>query len=171
MRLFRCGKKALKAVLQHEEGERREQHTPVEHAVIDREIGRADGVGDGSKKKKAHAAQHSAAHRERHDEHGEDLVCLFLLALAERFGDERAAARANHEAEGGERHDDGEDEVQRGEGILADKVRNEKAVDNAVNRGDDHHENAGRDKAQQLLIGEMIGKGNLHKKPPKPPVR
>jgi hypothetical protein len=55
--------------------------------------------------------------------------------------------------------------------ILADKVRNEKAVDNAVNRGDDHHENAGRDKAQQLLIGEMIGKGNLHKKPPKPPVR
>ena len=75
---------------------------------------------------------------------------------------ERAAARADHKADGGERHDDGKDEVQRGKRIFADEVRDEKAVDNAVNRGDDHHQNAGRDKAQQLLIRKMIGKGNLH---------
>ena len=56
--------------------------------------------------------------------------------------------------------------MRRGEGILADKVRNEKAVDDAVDRGDDHHQNAGRDKAQQLLIRKMIGKGDGHKRPP-----
>ena len=171
VRLFRRRQKALKAVLQHEKGERDEQHAAVEHTVVDRQLGRADGVGNGAQKENAGAAQDRAADGEHHDEHGEDPVCLVLFALAERFGDERAAARADHKAEGGERHDDGKDEVQRGKRIFADEVRDEKAVDNAVDRRDDHHQNAGRDKAQQLLIGEMIGKGNLHKKPPKPPVR
>ena len=122
VRLFRRRQKALEAVLQHEKGKRREQHAPIEHAVVDRQVRRTDGEGDGAQEDDAHATQNRAAGGEHDDEHGKDLVRLFGLALAERFGDERAAARADHKADSGERHDDGEDEVQRGERVFADEV-------------------------------------------------
>ena len=56
VRLFRRGQKALEAVLQHEKRESSQQHAPVEHAVIDRQVRRADGERDGAQENDAHAA-------------------------------------------------------------------------------------------------------------------
>ena len=157
-RLFRRGKEALKAVLQHEERQRDEQDAPVEHAVVDGQLRRADGIGDRSDEHEEDRGEHRAADRQDRDEHREDAVRLLRLPLAEGLGDEGAAAGADHEAEGGERHEHGEDEVERGEGVLAHAVGDKEAVHDAVDRGDDHHDDAGHREAQELLVGKMIGK-------------
>ena len=56
VRLFRRRQKALEAVLQHEKRESSQQYAPVEHAVIDRQVRRADGERDGAQENDAHAA-------------------------------------------------------------------------------------------------------------------
>ena len=144
--------------MQHEERQRDEQDAPVEHAVVDGQLRRADGIGDRSDEHEEDRGEHRAADRQDRDEHREDAVRLLRLSLAEGLGDEGAAAGADHEAEGGERHEHGEDEVERGEGVLAHAVGDKEAVHDAVDRGDDHHDDAGHREAQKLLVGKMIGK-------------
>ena len=92
------------------------------------------------------------------DDHGKQPVGVFSVALAHRLADEGAAAGADHEAEGRERHEHGEDEVERGEGVLAHAVGDKEAVHDAVDRGDDHHDDAGHREAQELLVGKVVGK-------------
>ena len=48
--------KALEAVLQHEKRESSQQYAPIEHAVVDRQVRRADGERDGAQENDAHAA-------------------------------------------------------------------------------------------------------------------
>lgn len=157
-RLFRCSKKALEAVLQHEKRKRHKQDAPVKHAVVNGQLRCPCGVRDGAGEDEHDSGERCAANAQHQHEHRKYLVCFLRPALTKRFGDERAAACADHEAERRQRHDDGEDEVDGGEGIFSHEVGDKKAVYNAIDRRDDHHQDAGRDKAQQLFAGEMIGK-------------
>ena len=94
--------------------------------------------------------------------HGEIAVCFFRLLFAERFGDQCAAARAEHETDAAEDHDKRHDEVDGCKRRFADKVGDAETVHNAVDRGEDHHDDRRQNKAKQFFIGKMIGKLNSH---------
>ena len=54
-----------------------------------------------------HGGQHQTAENGGEDGHGKKLVRFFRLALAHGFGDQRAAARAEHETHAAQNHQKG----------------------------------------------------------------
>ena len=71
--------------------------------------------------------------------YGKIPLCLLRLALAEDFGHEGRAARADHEADAAQHHDKRHHEVDGREWRLPGEVRHEQAVYHAVDRREDHH--------------------------------
>ena len=93
--------------------------------------------------------------------YGKVPLCLLRFALAEDFGHEGRAARADHEADAAQHHDKRHHEVDGREWRLAGEVRHEEAVYYAVDRREDHHHDRRQHEAQQLLIRKMVRKLNL----------
>ena len=79
------------------------------------------------------------------------------FAFSECFCDEGTAARTEHEAERAEDHEEGHDKVDGGEGGLPHEIRNKKAVHDAVDRGEDHHNDRGERESQQLSVVKVVG--------------
>ena len=94
--------------------------------------------------------------------HRKGSVCLFLVALAEIFCDKRASARSEHKSERAEHHHKGINIVDRRERNLADVIGDEKTVHDAVDRNEYHHRDRRKREPQQLFIGKMVKKMNLH---------
>lgn len=80
-----------------------------------------------------------------------------MLSFAKLCRDQRTAARAEHEAERTRQHQKGHDEIDRFERFLAGVVGNEKSVHDAVDRGEDHHNDRGHDETEEFFIGKMVG--------------
>ena len=113
-----------------------------------------------------HGQQHqrNAADDSRIGQQGEDLVGPLMIAHAKGHGHQSGAAGADHEAQGGEDHQIGNDEVDGGEGGLAGEIGYEEPVHHAVDAGEDHHGDRRQGEAQKPGIGKVVGKLNGHGK-------
>ena len=161
--LFGGDKEALEADLQHEGGQGQQVDAAVQHAVGDH--GLALGTqqnGQGPHEHEGQKGQYNAGDQGGVHDHGEIAVGLGLIALAQRFGNQRAAAGAHHEAQGRKTHQHGVHQIQGGEGHGAHVVGDEQAVHNAVNGSNDHHHDGGQHKAQKPPVRKMVGKLDLH---------
>lgn len=93
------------------------------------------------------------------------LFGLFLVSLAQRFGDQRAAARAEHKAHRPQEHQERHDEIHRRERAFTHKVGHKKAVHHAVDGSEHQHDHGGEGKPQKFFTGEMIRETNLRRVP------
>ena len=121
-RAFGDDQKALEYVLQHIGGRKGNDDTSVKYAVLEHCFACAHELRDGADEGDAQNGQRNARDDDESDQHGEDAVCPFLLSASQLLGDERAAARADHEAHAAKDHDERHDEVQRGERCFTDIV-------------------------------------------------
>ena len=105
--------------------------------------------------------QNRADAHSRNGQHTEQPVRALLIAHAQRHGDQRTAARADHKAEAAQHLEIGVNEVQRRERRFARAVRDKEAVHNRVDRREDHHDNGRRREFQQPPRGKVIGQLDL----------
>ena len=159
--LFGGDKEALEYVLEHEgDGEPRD-NPAVKHAVI-QHFGRcAEKFRHRAHEYHAERGKHGAQYKREVYYHGKQLFGAFAFAFAQRFGNKRSAARADHEAHPAQHHYERHDKVHRGKRRLPHKVGNEKTVHDAVDRGEYHHADRGQYKAYQPFVCEMIGYPNV----------
>ena len=151
------GKEALKLVLQDEGGQGQQDHPAVGDAVFQHLPLGAQQSGQGPEEQlPQHRQQETAGQGDRH-QHGKNLVGLFLVPLAQGFGDEGAAAGAEHKADGTQNHQDGHNKVDGGKGGFAHIVGDKEAVHHAINRGEYQHHNGRQGITQQTFIVEMVG--------------
>ena len=156
-----CGdEKALEHVLQHEgEGEAGDD-AAVEHAVGHHGVGGTQEPGDDGHGGNTHRGQHQTQQQGEQHHHGEGLLSLLVLALAQQLGDESGAAGADHEAHAAQDHDEGHDQIDGGEGCFAHEVGDEQTVHHAVDRREHHHTDGRQREAQQLTVREVVGKAD-----------
>ena len=165
LRLLRHDQKALEHVLQHKRARERDDDPAVEHAVGQHLRRCAEKQRHRPHKHNAHRRQHRADQHGKEDHHGKIAFGLLLVALAEDLGHERRAARADHEADAAEHHNERHDQIDGRERGLTGIIGDEQPVHHAVDRGEDHHDDGREDKLQQLPVGKMVGKldGSFHR--------
>ena len=93
--------------MQNVEGQGDQIDGAVQQAVFQQLALRAHQPGEGPQKQQPHGGQHQTAENGGEDGHGKKLVRFFRLALAHGFGDQRAAARAEHETNAAQNHQKG----------------------------------------------------------------
>lgn len=106
-RLFRRHKKGLEHCLQHERALRQKQNAPVHHALLHQRALHAQQGGYLRREGEAQPAEHRARADGDIDDEGKVAVGKLAVALAQRFGHNGAAARAQHEADGRDAMDTG----------------------------------------------------------------
>ena len=77
------------------------------------------------------------------DKQGKHILCRLLLSLPQRFGNEGAAACAEHKSDGTENHEKRHNEVHGGKRGLAHEVGDKETIYYAVDGGKDHHNDRG----------------------------
>ena len=136
--LFRGNKEALEQVLQHERRLECQQNAAIQQTA-GQQLGRcAQQQRHGPQQCQADDAENRADAHSRNGQHTEQPVCALLIAHAQRHGDQRTAARADHKAEAAQHLEIGVNEVQRRERRFARAVRDKEAVHNRVDRREDH---------------------------------
>ena len=159
--LFRGNKEALEQVLQHERRLECQQNAAIQQTA-GQQLGRcAQQQRHGPQQCQADDAENRADAHSRNGQHTEQPVCALLIAHAQRHGDQRTAARADHKAEAAQHLDIGVNEVQRRERRFARAVRDKEAVHNRVDRREDHHDNGRRREFQQPPRGKVVGQLDL----------
>ena len=149
-RLFGGNHKALKGILQHQTRHAAQQNKAVKHGVFHR-FGRGvtpQKLRHGAQNGDPKAAEHDARDGDRANQKGKITVGALLIALAQRFGDERAAARAEHHARRAQNHNNGENEVQPREGSITHRFGNEHTVYDRINRSKHRHHDGRHHKTQ-----------------------
>ena len=155
--LFRGNKEALEQILQHERRLECQQNAAVQQTA-GQQLGRcAQQQRHGPQQCQADDAENRADAHSRNGQHTEQPVCALLIAHAQRHGDQRTAARADHKAEAAQHLEIGVNEVQRRERRFARAVRDKEAVHNRVDRREDHHDNGRRREFQQPPRGKVVG--------------
>ena len=162
VRLFRDNEERLERGLEHERHASGEQNAAVGHARLDQSVACAGNPRDRFDKGHADNAQHAARKHDSKEEHGEQTVRKLGLALAEGAGDDRAAARAEHEADRRNQHRDRKHDVDRAQRRVTEQIGYQKTVHNAVQRGENHHDDARQREAEQFCVCEVIGQFDLH---------
>lgn len=94
---------------------------------------------------------------------GKETVRLVPLSLAEALSDEGRAAGPENQARRGGNQQQGNHKVDGGESRFAGVIGNEKAIDDAVDRFDDHHGDGRDGELPQTAIGEVLSEGVRHK--------
>ena len=122
-------------------------------------VGTIDGVEFAGGK--AESAEQHTQHGGCNRQHTEQPVCALLIAHAQRHGDQRTAARADHKAEAAQHLKIRVDEVQRRKRRFTRIVRDKEAVHNRVDRREDHHDNGRRREFQQPPRGKVVGQLDL----------
>ena len=160
--LFRRDKEALEQILQHVEGQGAKDDAGVNRRVSQHGAFGTQQGGNGADEHEAEHGKHNAEREGNVYEQGEEAVCLLTVALAHGLGDDGGAARAEHEAHGGEDHEEGYDEVDCGKRGLSRKVGDEEAVYHTVNGSEDHHDDGRHGKTDQSSVIKVVGKLNFH---------
>ena len=160
--LFGRREEALEFILQHIKRQRREDDPAIDHAVVQHPTLRAHQARQRAQKKDAKGRDHHGHSGRDPDVHRKDPIGRPVLALAHFHGDERRAARSEHEADAAEDHQQRHNEVDGGKRRFPGVVRHEEAVHDAVDRREDHHHDRRQCEAQQSGIGKMIRKLNFH---------
>ena len=113
---------ALKHALQHERRCERNGDAAVKHAIRHDALACAHQPGDWADEGDAQHGQDQTGDDHETDHHGENAVGSLRVAAAHLLGNQRAAARAEHEARAAEHHDERHDEIQRRERRFADVI-------------------------------------------------
>ena len=157
LRLFGRDEKALKHILQHEEGVKKNRDAAVTHTIGHHLRRRAQKHRHGAHKDHTAERKHRAKDQRKPDHHGKAAVRLFPVALAEHLGYQRRTARAHHKADAAQHHNEGHDKIDGGKRRFSGKIRYKKAVHHPINRGEHHHYDRRQCEPKQLCIGKMIG--------------
>ena len=152
-----CGyEEALEGVLQHEERQGEHHEDTVEGSCFKHRPFCSEKARHIFHEEDAHNSESRTDNTCKDNEQGEIAACARMVALSERFCNDRTATSADHHAYGGEDHGERQDEVHGGECGFACEVRDENTVYDGVERGEDHHEDGRERKANELARGHML---------------
>ena len=131
----------MKFVLQDKKRQSQQGDFPVQHAVFQERPLRAHEDGNRPDRYKSNDCEKDAAEQRGVNHHGKQLVCPFLLALAQSFGDQSAAAGAEHETGAAQNDQNRHNKIDGGKGCFPHKVGYEQTVYYAVDCREDQHDN------------------------------
>ena len=143
--------------MQHERACERNDNPSIAHAVIQHFRRCAEKLRHRTHTDNTEYGKQNTEQRRKENHHGKIAVGFLLLTLAKRLRDECGAARADHEADAAQYHNERHDQIDRRKGRLSGEIRDEKPVHHAVDRCKDHHNDGRQYKSEQFSIGKMIG--------------
>ena len=142
--------------LQNVRRDRQQNNTAIGDAVRKKLAFGAEQNRKRADKQNTQRGQYEAAGRGDINDQRKGFVRFFPIALSKCFGNQCTAAGSEHKTQGTEDHQKRHDEVHRGKRCFAHKIRHKEAVYNAINRGEDQHNDRRQCIAQQFFIRKVI---------------
>ena len=161
---FGGDEKDLKGHLEHEYHAASQQDAAVGNTVVHQQVAASRQPGDGPDEQCASYGEYRPQPQHHQNDHREVAVSQLGFTLAHSAGHHGAAAGTQHEAGGGQDHGHGENDIYRRQCVLSHQIGDKQAVYHAVDRSEDHHDNRGQSKAEQLAVCEVVGKFDLHRR-------
>ena len=142
--------------MQHERRKKADDNPPIKHAVIHHGLCCAQQNRHRAHGQHPDHRQDNAQQDAEERNHGEILVCVLLVALAQHAGDQRRAACAEHKAHCAQNDEKRHNQVDGRERRFSGEIRHEQPVHHAVDGREHHHDNRRQDEAEQPSVGKVV---------------